>query len=86
MTDYEKLIARINELTELSRTRDLTEDELHERQACRETYMKTFRSNFKSTLDNTVVEQDDGAKVPLKDWNETMHKEIAEVFEDDKNS
>ena len=56
-------IERINALTEISRRRELTEEEQAERKRLREAYLKAFRSQ----LDNTVVEYPDGTRKPLRE-------------------
>ena len=62
----EKKIQRINELTRLSRERELTEEEKAERQALRDEYIAAFRSNLKAQLDSTVVVRPDGSRTPLR--------------------
>ena len=58
---------RINELSRISRERELTPLEQQERQQLRQAYLAAFRSQFRAQLDNTVVQYPDGSKVPLKD-------------------
>lgn len=60
-------IERINELTRLSRERELTETEREERQKLREAYLKTFRGQFRQQLSQTVVEYPDGSRVSLRE-------------------
>ena len=60
-------IDRINELSAISKQRPLTEEEANERHALRENYLKAFRANFKTQLDNTVIQYEDGTKQALKD-------------------
>lgn len=62
-------IQRINELTQISRERELTPEEQAERQKLRQEYLQAFRSSFRQQLDHTVVQYPDGNKVPLKDVN-----------------
>ncbi len=62
-------IDRINELSRLSRVRELTESEKLERSERRTAYLKAFRERFRSQLDNTVIEYEDGTTVELKDRN-----------------
>lgn len=59
-------IERINELSRIARTRELTELEQQERQSLRQAYLAAFRSQFRNQLDNTVVQYPDGSKIPLK--------------------
>ena len=47
-----KKIERINELTRLSRERELTDEEKAERQELRKDYIEAIKLNFRSTLDN----------------------------------
>ena len=58
-------LKRINELAKIARTRDLTPEEEAERAALRSEYLKTFRAAFQQQLDHTVIQYDDGTKVPL---------------------
>ena len=60
-------IKRINELTELSRRRELTEAEQAERKRRRDAYLKEFRDQMRAQLDNTVVEYPDGSRKAFKD-------------------
>ena len=60
-------IERINALTEISRRRELTEEEQAERKRLREAYLKAFRSKMRAQLDNTVVEYPDGTRKPLRE-------------------
>lgn len=60
-------INRINELTRISRERELTEAEQKERQQLRSDYLKAFRGNFRAQLNNTVVEYPDGSRVSLRE-------------------
>ena len=60
-------IKRINELTELSRRRELTEAEQAERKRRRDAYLKEFRDPMRAQLDNTVVEYPDGTRKPFRD-------------------
>ena len=60
-------IERINALTEISRRRELTEEEQAERKRLREAYLKAFRSQMRAQLDNTVVEYPDGTRKPLRE-------------------
>lgn len=60
-------IERINQLTRISRERELTSEERAERQRLRENYLSAFRSQFRTQLDHTVVEYPDGSRASLKD-------------------
>ena len=60
-------IKRINELTELSRRRELTEAEQAEHKLRRDAYLKEFREQMRAQLDNTVVEYPDGTRKPFRD-------------------
>lgn len=64
-----KIIDRINELARKKKTVGLDEEELKEQKKLYKIYLKNIRANFKSVVDNTVVQQDDGTKIPLKDFN-----------------
>lgn len=60
-------LKRINELTAISRQRELTAEEQAERQQLRQEYLKAFRAQMRQQLDNTVVEYPDGSRMPLRD-------------------
>ena len=58
-------IKRINELTEISRKRELTEAEQAERKRRRDAYLKEFRDQMRAQLDNIDVIDENGSR-PLK--------------------
>lgn len=60
-------LKRINELTAISRERELTAEEQAERQQLRQNYLKAFRAQMRQSLDSTVVEYPDGSRVPLRE-------------------
>ena len=60
-------LKRINELTAISRERELTAEEQAERQQLRENYLKAFRAQMRQQLDSTVVEYPDGSRKSLRD-------------------
>lgn len=63
--EHEK-IERINELTRLSRERELTHEELVEREALRREYMDGFRKNARAVLESVRLKRPDGTLEPLK--------------------
>lgn len=63
--EHEK-IERINELTRLSRERELTHEELVEREALRREYLDGFRQNARAVLENVRLKRPDGTVEPLK--------------------
>ncbi|MDL2206791.1 DUF896 domain-containing protein [Eubacteriales bacterium OttesenSCG-928-N13] len=78
--EMQQVIDRINALTQISRERDLTEEEDQERQTLRAEYMKLFKANFRQQLDSTYVQRDDGEKVPLKEWHKSIEEDIDQSF------
>lgn len=52
---FDDLLARINELTAISRERELTLEEKEERQELRQAYLKAFRSSFAKQLESTKI-------------------------------
>ena len=58
-------IDRINELAHLAKERELTAEELAERDALRKEYIEEFRRNTISVLENTYIATPDGRKHPL---------------------
>lgn len=59
-------VARINELTRISRERALTAAEQKERQELRELYIGGFRDSLKRQLEHTSIQYPDGHKEKLK--------------------
>ncbi len=51
-----KRLARINELAHIAKERQLTPEELEERDILRKEYLAAFRANFKKQLDNIDIE------------------------------
>lgn len=64
-----EVIARINELARIAKTRALTPQEEEERSALRQRYIASVRSNLRAQLDNTFVVDDKGNKRSLKEAN-----------------
>lgn len=64
-----KQIDRINELAKKKKTVGLTDEELKEQQELYKIYLGNIRRNFKNTVDNIVVEREDGSRVSLKEFN-----------------
>jgi len=58
-------IDRINELAHLAKERELTAEELAERDALRREYIEEFRRNTIDVLENTYIVTPDGKKHPL---------------------
>ena len=58
-------IDRINELAHLAKERELTAEELSERNALRKEYIEEFRRNTIDVLENTYIVTPDGKKHPL---------------------
>lgn len=59
-------LLRINELAKLAKERDLTEDELSERDELRREYIAEWRKGAEQVLDNTYVVTPDGKKHKLQ--------------------
>ena len=58
---------RLSELTRISRTRELTDDEKKEREALRNEYRQSVVGNLASQLDSMTIIEPDGTKVRVKD-------------------
>jgi len=58
-------VNRINELAHIAKERELTPDELSERDALRKEYIEDFRKATIQVLDNTYIRTPDGKKHPL---------------------
>lgn len=59
-------IDRINELARIAKERQLTEEELQERDVLRREYINAFRESAKSVLDNVVIQTPDGKRHKLQ--------------------
>lgn len=60
-------IARINALAKKKKEVGLTDEEIAEQKTLREEYIKDFRAQFGSILDNTVIQYPDGSRTALPD-------------------
>lgn len=63
--DHER-IERINELTRISRERELTQAEQTERAALRREYLDGFRANMEEVLQHVLIRDDQGEIRPLQ--------------------
>ena len=59
-------IDRINALARKAKVEPLTEEEKAEQKALREEYLAGVRASLRGTLDNTVIQNPDGTRKPLK--------------------
>ena len=59
-------LQRINELSRISKERELTSAERVEQQVLRTAYVEEWRASVTSVLDNTVIMDGEGNKKPLK--------------------
>ena len=59
-------IDRINELARKAKSEPLSKEELAEQKALREEYLAGVRASLRGTLDNTVIQNPDGTRKPLK--------------------
>ncbi len=74
----QKHLARLNELAKLAKARPLTAEETAERAELRREYLATFRAAFQQQLDNTVIQYDDGTRVPMSAFKKLHQAEEAE--------
>ena len=65
-----EVIARINELARIAKTRALTPAEEEERATLRQRYIDSVRSNLRAQLDNTFVVDEKGNKRSLREANQ----------------
>ncbi|MDT9605166.1 DUF896 domain-containing protein [Lactobacillus johnsonii] len=72
--EEEKVIKRINELTQISRERELTPDELEERKKLRAAFLENFRAGFRQQLEDTVVIDKDGKEVTSEKAKEAQRR------------
>ena len=59
-------IQRINELARLAKERELTQEELNERDTLRKEYIAEWRKGAEQVLDNTYIQPPDGKKHKLQ--------------------
>lgn len=59
-------LARINELAHLAKERELSAEELIERDALRKEYIAEWREGAMQVLDNTYIQTPDGKKHKLQ--------------------
>ena len=59
-------IDRINALARKAKTQGLTPEETTERDALRREYIDSVKANLTAQLDNTVIQQPNGLRTPLK--------------------
>ncbi len=64
-----EVIARINELARIAKTRELTPEEFAERAELRQRYLDSVRTNLRAQLDNTYVIDEHGNKRSVKEAN-----------------
>ena len=57
-----EVIARINELAAIAKTRELTAEELTERDKLRRIYIDSVKQNLVGQLENTYIVRPDGSK------------------------
>lgn len=59
-------IQRINELARLAKERELTQEELNERDTLRKEYIAEWHKGAEQVLDNTYIQTPDGKKHKLQ--------------------
>ena len=64
------ILDRINELSRLSRQRELSEAENQEQKYLRERYLANFRRNVKAQLDNIYIVDENGNEQKLQKRNQ----------------
>ena len=60
--DMNAVIARINELAAIKKTRELTPEELEERDKLRRIYIDSVKASLVGHLENTTIVYPDGSK------------------------
>ena len=70
--EHEK-IERINQLARLAKERQLTHEELVEREALRREYLDGFRANMKQVLEGVRLQRPDGTLEPLRQKKQDKH-------------
>ena len=65
-------IHRINELAHIAKERELTDDEIKERDILRKEYIAEWRKNAEAVLDSTYLVTPDGQKHKLQKKGESQ--------------
>lgn len=68
-------LRRINELAHISKERNLTEEELTERDILRKEYIEEWRKSTVSVLENTYIQTPDGIKHPLSEIHKSKNSD-----------
>lgn len=69
----EKKIERINQLSRIAKQRELTPEEITERDALRREYIDAFKASLRGTLNNTVIQYPDGTKKKVERKEKIQH-------------
>ena len=64
--EMEQVVARINELAAIKKSRPLTPEELEEKARLYEIYLAGFRNSLQSQLSAVRIQEEDGTIHPLK--------------------
>lgn len=67
-------IARINELSKLSKSKGLNKEEKQEQQNLRQEYLKSFRSSMKNTVETVRIFDPNGNEVTPKKVKDIQQK------------
>ena len=59
-------IDRINELARIAKVRELTAEEIAERDALRKEYIGEIRASLSGMMDNTYIQRPDGSREKVK--------------------
>ena len=79
MENMDELLKRINELAHEAKVRQLTDEEVAERDRLRKAYLKIFREGFRQQLLNTKVVDEEGNDItPEKSKRAKAAKKAAE--------
>ena len=68
--NMDQVIARINELARAAKTRELTQEELAERDKLRRIYIENVKASQTGQLDNTYIVYPDGTKKKVQKKDE----------------
>ncbi|MBQ6633627.1 MAG: DUF896 domain-containing protein [Ruminococcus sp.] len=63
----EELTGRINRFSALSRERELSPEEVSEREGLRMEYRRRFRANLTAQLEHTTIVEPDGSRIKVSD-------------------
>ena len=70
----QKKLERINELARKAKTGELTVEEQEEQKLLRQEYIQAYRDSLRAQLENMVIVDKDGNRIPVKSMKQEPKK------------